>query len=48
MYIYIIYIIHNIYIYIYIYVVPERNEKNILSGILVILLVAITFSLANL
>ena len=43
-----------IYIYIYIYlfillksIVPERNEKIFLSSILVILLVAITFSSAN-
>ena len=44
------------YIYIYIHlfillininIVPKRNEKKILRGILVILLVAITFSLAN-
>ena len=58
-YIYIFYITYiNICIYIYIYIhlfillininiVPERNEKYFLSGILVILLVAITFSLAN-
>ena len=48
-----------IYIYIFIHlfilliklininIVPERNEKKILSRLLVILLVAITFSLAN-
>ena len=42
------------YIYIYIHlfillisIVPKRNEKNCLSGILIFLLVAITFSLAN-
>ena len=41
---------HNcIYIYIFIlliHIVPERNLKHVLSGILVILSVAITFSLA--
>ena len=50
-----IYILYIYYLYIYylfiplinINIVPERNEKNVLSGILVILLVAITFSLAN-
>ena len=47
-----------IYIYIYIYtcihlfillinIAPERNEKKVLSRILVILFVGITFSLAN-
>ena len=52
-----VYIYIYIYIYIHLFIlliklininiVPERNEKKILSRLLVILLVAITFSLAN-
>ena len=45
MYIYIY--IHLFILLINIHIVPKRNEKKILRGILVILLVAITFSLAN-
>ena len=46
MYIYISYI--SIYLFILlINIAPERNEKKFFSGLLVILLVGITFSLAN-
>ena len=42
------YIISDIHLFILlINIVPERNEKNFLSSIFVILFVAITFSSAN-